>query len=208
MSAIAKSGNRAEMILCTQLSVRVALEKYFKNSIKKITKLHGLKSDHFVEFDDGTHFLLQNKNGLWGGRGHSIDRRPVNMMSPDETARKLIAYKCLKQGEEGHMDKTESMRILWQSLIGDIEWAPTHFCHTVVKDDSITELFICTTDELLDQLKNEIYETAVPKRTCVHLSPCIYLQRKGGGKSDSRPDDIQTKLKLNASFKPLFTQLM
>ncbi|NBV35461.1 MAG: hypothetical protein EBR81_17150, partial [Proteobacteria bacterium] len=56
-------------------------------------------------------------------------------------------------------------------------------------------------------LKEEIYAEMVPKRTCVHLSPSIYLQRKGGGKTDKRPDQIQTKWKQGSAVEKLFTSL-
>jgi hypothetical protein len=47
----------------------------------------------------------------------------------------------------------------------------------------------------IEKLQERTYTTVDPKRTCIHISPDIYLQRKGGGTKDSRPDDIQTKLK-------------
>ena len=41
----------------------------------------------------------------------------------------------------------------------------------------------------------------VPFFWCVHLSPSCYLQRKGGGKTDRHPDDIQMKVKFNNAFE-------
>jgi hypothetical protein len=47
----------------------------------------------------------------------------------------------------------------------------------------------------MDAIQKEAYDTLMAKRTCVHLSPRIYLQRKSGGAADHAPDDIQVKLK-------------
>jgi hypothetical protein len=41
----------------------------------------------------------------------------------------------------------------------------------------------------------DAYESCLPKRTCVYLSPLVYLQRKGGGKKDHSPNHIQAKLR-------------
>ena len=47
----------------------------------------------------------------------------------------------------------------------------------------------------MEKLLSELYPILTPKKTCVHLSPRLYLQRKGGGSKDHAPDHIQLKLK-------------
>jgi hypothetical protein len=79
----------------------------------------------------------------------------------------------------------------------DEEYKPTYFIHTVfnTKTWELLQLSICSAEDMYAALCKEAYPTLVAKRTCVHLSPRIYLQRKGGGKKDHSPDDIQLKIK-------------
>ena len=57
-------------------------------------------------------------------------------------------------------------------------------------------------------LHKELYEVMEPKRTCVHLSPICYLQRKGGGgKKDANPDNIQMKFRFTQAIEALFTPI-
>jgi hypothetical protein len=43
--------------------------------------------------------------------------------------------------------------------------------------------------------------------TCLSLSPDIYLQRKGGEKTDKSPNDIQAKLKIDQNILNIFERL-
>ena len=47
----------------------------------------------------------------------------------------------------------------------------------------------------IDTLIKDAFETCNAKKTCVHLTPNIYLQRKGGNKTDHSPNHIQSKLR-------------
>jgi hypothetical protein len=89
------------------------------------------------------------------------------------------------------------------------EYAPKYFTHT--KSDKTTgqikSMSICPTEKLLAFLHSELYPEMVPKRTCVHLSPNIYLQRKGGGKTDHSPDDIQMKFRFTKAVEKLYTPI-
>ena len=53
----------------------------------------------------------------------------------------------------------------------------------------------------------ELYTEMLLKKTCVHLSPNCYLQRKGGDKKDHSPNDIQMKFKFTDSLKKIFTPI-
>jgi hypothetical protein len=74
-------------------------------------------------------------------------------------------------------------------------------------DGSIQHMAICPMPEFMNNVRSEVYDAMVPKRTCVHLSPSIYLQRKGGGKTDKKPDQIQTKWKQGNTVEKIFTKL-
>ena len=72
---------------------------------------------------------------------------------------------------------------------------PTHFVHVIFESDELKTFKIGTAEAVIAALNAVAYPMLVPKKTCVHISPLMYLQRKGGGKKDHAPDDIQLKLK-------------
>jgi hypothetical protein len=86
---------------------------------------------------------------------------------------------------------------------------PTYFTHT--KSDKNTEqiisITICLTTTLMEFLHKDLYQAMEPKRTCVHLSPICYLQRKGGGKKDATPDNIQMKFRFTQAIEELFVPI-
>jgi hypothetical protein len=137
---------------------------------------------------------LQNKDG-GGGRGWSVDRRSVSKYI-DEQFNILLKTVCLKTGtEKPTIPKIIVTDTVVKCLLGDTgDERPQYFTHTV--SDKLTReiisIGICETSSLFMFVSDGLYEDAVPKKTCVHLSPNIYLQRKGGGKTDSRPNEIQT----------------
>lgn len=190
------NGNLAEAILCKS---HVALDKlgsqYFKKKIVACEKIAKKKSDHRITFEDGTCTTIQLKNGTGGGRGWSFDRRPLTNLPTNECVKELIKSVCLKSGGERKIlpiDKT----LLSRLLLGDEELTkPQHFLHTTLKHGMITSLSVCPASLFIDTIVKTAYENYNAKRTCVHLTPLIYLQRKGGGKKDHSPDDIQAKLR-------------
>ena len=204
-SLVAKNGFRAESEFCLQESIKQSLEVYFELPIKSIERIPGRKkADIKIKFENGTETRIQTKDGNGGGRGWSVDRRPVGGFN-DESLMTLLITLCLKQGtEKPTISDIISKMILVMCILGENEEEyPEYFTHTKSdkKTGEIIYLSICRADDLMKFMYKELYKVMAPKRTCVHLSPYCYLQRKGGGKTDHHPDDIQMKVKFNYAFE-------
>jgi hypothetical protein len=110
---------------------------------------------------------------------------------------------CLRKGGDRHdekLTKEMSQKCMNDCILGtDEPTKPTHFTHTTSKNGVITSLSITTATDVMAKLSSTLYDTMKSKRTCIWLSDQLYLQRKGGGKTDKKPDDIQMKLRLDAS---------
>jgi hypothetical protein len=212
-SQVAKNGFRAERAICSQEDVNKSLELYFNKSIKCLTPIHSKKSDMVIHFTDGHATRVQNKDGDGKGRGFSVDRRKVEEFS-NEPLTTLLKTMCLKQGTEKPVISSEiSKSVITMCINGiDEKYAPEYFTHTTSDKTTgqIISMSICPTEKLMSFLNSEVYpvmDTMPPKRTCVHLSPNCYLQRKGGGKKDHAPDDIQMKFKFTEEVEKLFTPI-
>lgn len=195
-SHVARNGNKAEDILCTSVDVLDKIgTQYFKKRIVNCEKLNKKKSDHRLTFEDGTTTTIQLKSGDGGGRGWSFDRRQLMNMPTNEFVKELIDAVCLKSGGE-RKTVLNDKSLLTRLFLGEEETSkPEHFVHVIVKDGTITSLSACPASLFIDTIVNSAYENCDAKRTCVHLTPLIYLQRKGGGKKDHSPGDIQAKLR-------------
>ena len=206
-SMVATHGFRAEAVFCSQEDVQTALEIYFGKAIKSRFRIHGKKGDVQIEFVNGTKVILQNKDGNGKGRGWSVDRRSVEGYEPE--CKPLLKTLCLKQGTERPVvGAVISKQVIHRGVMGTDEiYCPHYFTHTMLDKvtGKIVSLSICPTEKLMNCLYSELYSEMVPKRTCVHLSPNIYLQRKGGGKKDHSPDDIQMKFRFTESVEKLYT---
>ena len=205
----ARLGFKAEEVLTTLPAVATVLGTYFQKPVQAITKApHGKKTDVVVQFADGTKTNIQNKNGD-NQRGFSVDRRDAADLTSSEICRHLINGVCLRKGEERPMvGKEYSLPMLETCFLGnDATWTPDYITHTKMVDGTVQHMSICPMPVFMEVLRKEAYDTMVPKRTCVHLSPSIYLQRKGGGKTDKRPDQIQTKWKQGSAVETMFTRL-
>lgn len=205
----ARLGFRAEEVLTTLPAVAAAFATYFSKPVAAVVKApHGKKTDIIVQFSDGTTAKIQNKNGD-NQRGFSVDRRDAADLTDAEACRQLLANVCLKTGTtRPTVEKDVSLEMVDTSFLGDdVNWTPNYITHTQMKDGELQHLAICHMGTFTDAIKAEIYDVMVPKRTCVHLSPSVYLQRKGGGKTDKRPDQIQVKWKQGSMVEKLFTTL-
>ena len=196
-AATARSGNSAERRLCDNARVRESLSTYFGKPIATIALVPGRqKSDVTVLFEDNTTARIQNKEGDGNNRGWSIDRRSLTKLPLDDQAKLLLDNVCLKhEGERPEVPCPEAL--ISEFLLGsNPDSSPTHFTHSLFNESGdLLRLEIAPAEEVLSALKSTLYPTLVPKRTCVHMSPLIYLQRKGGGSKDHAPNDIQVKLK-------------
>jgi len=209
-SLVAKNGFQAEKELCSQENIKQALEKYFELPIQCLKRIHGKKSDIKIEFENGTETTIQNKDGKGNNRGWSVDRRKVDGFK-DEPLTTLLKTLCLKQGtEKPDIDVAISKNVIAMCILGVTESEyPNYFTHTISNKTTrkIVSISICRTDDLIRVIYEELYKIMEPKRTCVHLSPSFYLQRKGGGKKDAKPNDIQMKFRFTKSIESLFLSI-
>lgn len=211
----ARGGNRAEDALVKQPSVRNAFQVYFApltiESIVQITAHPKKKTDIRITFTDGRLVNIQNKDGNGTGRGWSIDRRSISKYTDNPALHTLLTNVCLRRGGDRPIITEEWLvRVLDSGLLGDEpDYMPDYFTHT--KSDKTTgeilELSICSVETLITKLYDELYPEMEPKRTCVHLSPSISMQRKGGEKTDKKADDIQMKWRSTPSIAAIFTPL-
>jgi len=200
----ATAGNRAETLLCTQANVKTAFESYFGKSIKAITQISGRKkADNRISFEDGTSVLVQNKNGKVEGRGHSVDRRKASLLTGHTDLHTLLSAVCLpKLGEtrKPAVAKVVSEECVALCLLGAEETLkPDYFLHTNLDAASlvIVHLSIVPAAEFLGGVVASLFPAMEVKKTCVHMSPHLYFQRKGGGAADHAPNDIQLKLRFS-----------
>ena len=206
----ARKGNAAERHMCEQVEPKQKLEAYFGKPISSMRLVSGKKkSDIEIVLEDGTIARLQNKEG--GGeasRGWSADRRSVDRMPMDDAGKQLLSVVCLKKEGERPVDVARPPSLIRDLLLGtDPNTMPTHFTHTEfdTETNKIRQLSIAPAETVLTALEDMAHPHLVAKRTCVHIAPGMYLQRKGGGVHDSAPDDIQLKI---VKFPPVMTSLM
>ena len=198
----ATNGNKAEALLCSQPSVKSALEGYFGKPIASIALLGGRKkADHRITFVDGTSVLTQNKNGHCDGRGHSVDRRKATLLTAHAGLHTLLDSVCIKKaGERPVVEGAVGAECVNLCLLGtDEATRPDYFMHTEMDptNSHITHLALLPATAFLASVEADLFPAMDVKRTCVHLSPHLYFQRKGGGKTDHAPDDIQLKLRFS-----------
>ena len=225
-SQIAKSGFTAETMLTTQPNILPAFEKYFGKQIKPngITKVKGRsKSDNRIEFIDDTWVMVQLKNTAVNGngngagnvksRGFSIDRRDADKIDPEtpDLTETLMSV-CLhdKTKERKTISNVVSKRVLQQNILGsEPTTEPDYFIKTESNRNTgeIMRLSIAPKDVFVGKLVSLLHDTVISKRTCVHLSPNIYLQRKGGSKGENKPNQIQTKMVVTQNIDALFTKV-
>lgn len=197
-AATARNGNAAERRLCDNVLAKQKLETYFGKPIAAIQLVPGKKkSDITVAFEDGVRVHIQNKEGLGDNRGWSADRRAIHKFPLDETGKTLLTNVCLLHaGDRPEVPCPPTL--ISELLLGtETETMPAYFTHTVFHKETgeLETMSIASAEAVISTLQAVAYPTLVAKRTCVHISPLMYLQRKGGGKTDHAPDDIQLKLK-------------
>ena len=217
-SQTAKSGFKAEDIFRTDESIKIALESYFGKSIVSLNKIHGKKYDTQLIFQDGTKVNIQNKKiERLGGRGDSFDRRHIRDTFQSQLIRKYLTLLTLyKKPETGtkttmiieqkrdfiqlcnqHLD--DIRQYISKTLIGQGDDANHYWCIMKTnKTFSKKEIYIISSDVLANFIDTTIQIDIKMKAngTCLHLSPYIALQRKGGGNTDHSPNHIQAKFKI------------
>ena len=227
-SSIAKSGFKAEDIFVNDVNIRNKLEKYFKKGIQKIDKVPGRKkADTIITFNDNSRYRIQNKKiEQIGHMGHSYDRRKLSDTFDDQFIKKYLAVLCLfrPSPRKTNMDpekKKDFIKLcisnmdniknfIRKTLIGSDEDQNDYFCimHTNKTFENI-ELYCIPSLKFLEYIYNtlKIHISLRNAGTCLHLSKNIYLQRKGGGKTDHSANDIQSKIKIDQIILDLCDKL-
>ena len=226
-SSIAKSGFKAEDIFKDDTLLREKLEIYFKKKIQKIDKFHRKKYDTIITFNDNTELRIQNKKiEDINSRGDSFDRRDIKNTFDNQFIRKYLVHLCLfrPSSRKTNMDRetkkyfiklcnsniNDIKDFIKKTLIGNEDDRNDYFCimHTNKIFDNI-ELYCISSHKLLEYIYKtlKIDISLKDNGTCLHLSPNLYLQRKGGGKTDHSPNDIQSKIKIDDKILNLCDKL-
>jgi hypothetical protein len=227
-SLTAKSGFKAEHIFRTDETIKTALEKYFQKKIMKIEQIQGKKYDSKIFFEDGSTNNIQNKKiENLGGRGDSFDRRHIKNTFTNEFIRKYLTLLSLirKTKNETSMSeeqKTDFMKLcndnlpdikqyIKKTLIGENSETNEYWC--IMKTNKTftnMELYIISSETLLRFIENTIKIDIKLKKngTCLHLSPYISLQRKGGGNTDHSPNHIQAKFRFTQEILNLCDKII
>ena len=214
-SLIAKSGYTAEDIFRTDEVIKSKLEEYFEKKISSMQKIHGKKYDTKIYFDDGSSLNIQNKKiENLGGRGDSFDRRHIkNTFNSQEIRKYLTLLTLIKKSKNETLmtqeQKKDFMKLcnnnlddisqyIKKTLIGENTEMNDYWC--IMKTNKTftnMELYIISSKKMFEFIEKTIKIDIKLKKngTCLHLSPYISLQRKGGGNTDNSPNHIQAKLK-------------
>lgn len=224
----ARSGFQAERIIVTDARVTAAYETYFQKSITDMKVVSGEKYDILVSFSDGTKTTIQNKKiEKLGGRGDSFDRRKIGDTFDNQFIRHYLTLLSLirKSKRQTNMkpDQKKDFIKLCNKNLEDIkqylkktfmgeDGRENQYWSIMKTDKTFTniELYIVKTQKFYEYLLSRIKIDISSKSngTCLSLSPDIYLQRKGGEKTDKSPNDIQAKLKIDQNILNLFERIL
>ena len=220
----ARSGFLAEDLFITDVAIKNALERYFGITVHSITKAPPrLKYDTVIELEDGMSYKIQNKKIVHtGGRGDSFDRRALEktFVTPAirDLIKKLSLDKQILETERSQLATLLNMHIqddirqyLRKTLIESSDGQMVDYIVVMLIDQigdvmTVKNMYILQMSLFLRQIISDINIKIA--RTCVHLTPYIYLQRKGGGKTDHSPDDIQAKLSLTDELLSTFHRII
>jgi hypothetical protein len=211
-SKTAKNGFKIEKEFINNEEIKKKLEMIFKLRIKNILEApHGKKYDAIIIFIDNTKKNIQIKkyNNL-NGRGNSFDRRDINNLFNDKKinnlVNKLIIICDIHDNEKEDLNqlcnnnKIIIIDYLEKILIGKNENKNDYWCIIKTSDKNneiqkIENLHILSSKDLFNYIKNSI--NCIAKKTCLHLTNNIYLQKKGNKKNEGkRENDIQAKFKI------------
>ena len=227
-SLTAKSGFTAENIFRTNDVIKLNLEKYFEKKISSFDKIHGKKYDTKIYFEDGCSVNIQNKKiENLGGRGDSFDRRHIKNTFNNQEIKKYLTLLTLIRKSKNETLMSEEQKIdfiklcnnnlddieqyIKKTLIGeDIEINDYWCIMKTNKTFTNMELFIISSKKMFNFVKQTLKIDIKLKKngTCLHLSPYIALQRKGGGNTDHSPNHIQAKLKFTQEILNLCDKLL
>lgn len=227
-SLTAISGFKAEDIFRTDESIKSALEEYFGKKIMSLHKIHGKKYDTTVIFEGGSSVNIQNKKiENLGGRGDSFDRRHIKDTFRNPHIRKYLTLLTLirKTKTETFMSEQQKLdfirlcnnnlddirQYIRKTLLGEEQEMNNYWC--IMKTDKTftnKEIYIISSETMFDFIEKTIKIDIKLKKngTCLHLSPYVALQRKGGGNTDHSPNHIQAKFKFTQEIIELCNKIL
>lgn len=227
-SLTAKSGFNAEKIFRSDNKIKIVLELYFKLNIIDMEKIQSKKYDISIIFNNNTKINIQHKKIVnLGGRGDSFDRRHIKDTFENQFIRKYLTLLSLirKNKNETLMSNDQKQdfiklcnnnlidikNYIKKTLIGKDGEKNNFWC--IMKTDKNfkkIELYILSSFKLYDFICNSIKIDIKMKKngTCLHLSPYISLQRKGGGNTDNSPNHIQAKFKITQDILNLCDKIL
>jgi hypothetical protein len=227
-SLTAKSGFKAEKIFRTDNKIKMALETYFKLNIVSMEKIQGKKYDTLITFNNNTKLNIQNKKiENLGGRGDSFDRRHIKNTFDNQFIRKYITHLSLIRKSKTETFMTEEQKqdfinlcnnnlidikkYIKKTLIGEDGQENNFWC--IMKTDknfNKMEIYVLSSLKLYEFICGSIKIDIKMKKngTCLHLSPYISLQRKGGGNTDHSPNHIQAKFKITQDILNLCDKIL
>ena len=227
-SLTAKSGFTAEDIFRSDELIKYKLEKYFGKKIISLHKIHGKKYDTKIYFEDGSSINIQNKKiENLGGRGDSFDRRHIKNTFNNQYIRKYLTLLTLIRKSNTKTLMSEEQKIDFMKLCNNnLDDISQYIKKTLIGEDNTEmndywcimktnktftniELYIISSKKLFEFIEQTIKIDIKLKKngTCLHLSPYIALQRKGGGNTDHSPNHIQAKFKVTQEILNLCDKL-
>ena len=227
-SLTAKSGFKAEDIFRTDNLIKCKLEEYFGKNITSLNKIHGKKYDTKVYFEDGSSINIQNKKiEKLGGRGDSFDRRHIKNTFNNQEIKKYLTLLTLirERKNETSMSKEQKVdfvklcnnnldditQYIKKTLIGEDTEMNDYWCIMETnKTFTDMKLYIISSKKMFEFIEQTIKIDIKLKKngTCLHLSPYIALQRKGGDNTDHSPNHIQAKFKFTQEILSLCDKLL
>ena len=227
-SLTAKSGFKAEEIFRTDISIKNALENYFQKKIITINKIHGKKYDSQIYFEDNSFVNIQNKKiENLGGRGDSFDRRHIKDTFTNPFIKKYLILLTLIRKNKNETSMTEDQKkdfiklcnnnlpdiqqYIKKTLLGEDAEINHYWC--IMKTNKMfdnKEIYIISSKTIFEFIEKSINIDIKMRKngTCLHISPYISLQRKGGGNTDHSPNHIQAKLKFTQEIINLCNKIL
>tara|TARA_B110000037_G_scaffold214728_1_gene271079 strand:- start:406 stop:1074 length:669 start_codon:yes stop_codon:yes gene_type:complete len=222
MSKIALDGYKNEQDFRENIRITTELEIYFNKKITNIIKEdNGKKSDNKIIFHDYSIINIQNKKfKYFKGRGNSFDRRHVKDTFKNPFLRKYLTFLTLdRKNKMTKEQKNDFIKLannnindifnyIKKCLIGKQNNNNDYFVIRIKQNnhDCYNGHYIISSLKLFNYIKNNI--NIQVKRTCIHLSKNIYLQRKGSDKTDNNPNHIQAKFKIDKEILDLCYKLI